>query len=413
MTGTSFRQYDPNNPKRAATVKDESWNRHKSFILDLHNKRFTRAQMIERLRTERGFSPSMAQLVARLKIWGCTVNDKHYISPQTSNECSEPLNETEENDNKTRLDIGYSTDYNNQLDQEFRDWIDLLNPHIRSYPSPSPSVDIRQPTPIDVPQAVLEDVFKPSRPESILSQALMVADKALWFDNNGQAQRAIEHYTVSCRVLEDLVQKFPDVGGYEAIAAIPVSSVITMMRERMKRYQFSFQVQIPIPIEDLRSIAKSVGLDLPLTDSRSEELPDAISLRFLENGKDTRLNPEQQIVPSNMFELPSWSEQHRNQSTSHIQQSQSQNHTIHQPTPNAQLSSPFLPTLGSRTMQNCASISSGRPSLRSLLKLAMRIRKGKDGSRVSLDSMSIKSSSTSSFHQITGYDKMSIDQVSQ
>lgn len=62
--------YSPQESRYSARIKDEEWERHREKLMRLHNENVPRKQMLDILKREDDFSPSLPQLDARLNLWG-------------------------------------------------------------------------------------------------------------------------------------------------------------------------------------------------------------------------------------------------------------------------------------------------------------------------------------------------------
>ncbi|ETI26815.1 hypothetical protein G647_10260 [Cladophialophora carrionii CBS 160.54] len=80
MGNFQFIPQDPNKPRYSRRIPDLEWEAQKSFLKQLHNRDFTREQMVTELATRRNFHVSKNRLDNRMKAWGYS-RYRHPSSP--------------------------------------------------------------------------------------------------------------------------------------------------------------------------------------------------------------------------------------------------------------------------------------------------------------------------------------------
>lgn len=82
MATALFKEYQPGVATYAKRITSAEWEQHKAFLTGLHNRRVSRRKMLDKL-AERGFEPSMGQLVSKMKQWDMMVLSEHSGSGRT------------------------------------------------------------------------------------------------------------------------------------------------------------------------------------------------------------------------------------------------------------------------------------------------------------------------------------------
>lgn len=77
---SSFKLYDGAKVQKRAYRRNEVWDEHKDFILDLVQRGEKQRNILEALKTERGFNTNLNQLKSKLGIWG--VSNKNLAKKQ-------------------------------------------------------------------------------------------------------------------------------------------------------------------------------------------------------------------------------------------------------------------------------------------------------------------------------------------
>ena len=81
----TFRECQPNGTRYNARIDDATWNLYRHRLERMHNQRLPRATMLDVLKHDYRFHPSLPQLNARMKLWGYAVYaSKHGPTPPLS-----------------------------------------------------------------------------------------------------------------------------------------------------------------------------------------------------------------------------------------------------------------------------------------------------------------------------------------
>lgn len=442
-----YKIYNPAKPRRAAAISDEVWDIHKPFILEMHNQKLPRSAMLVRLEREHNFHPSMGQLIARLGKWDCKVIEKHPSDVMSLS--MQPMHNVNSDSGSSQPDHNLTS-------------VGSLNSDLQERPIRDHQGLQQKPS--------LRGVYRSSGKQYLLEEAFAKATEAVQLDNIGLSERAKTLYTACYNLLTDVKRHCRDTDDTEQISAIliwcskqltnlsleqislqegrgdfvpPKVSTPNVWKEETDRClqklsdltfverldpvarevkgsvngiavrEQSSILQIQTsqsgceerddPKSRHRKVKVAGGLSPSWTagpfpgSSEPEMLVDAVSPTTYNTEFDYSMHPGVFENEGHQQRLQDWPIVHDD-----VNQ-HSQAPSIRPSSTLSYFTDPFSIR---------SSISSDRASMRSLLSLAIRIRNLKSDSKTSLNSMSVKTSSTSSFHRTAGFEKddmMSID----
>ena len=202
MAEPAVRQYDPTRSRRAPNIPAARWQTYKPLIEDMRARNFTRAQILQTLEVRYRFSPSLAQLDAKLGQWGFTVRDRAQGSQgEAWNEVTTILyHELLRQPRSNRMSVPSTTE----------------TPTLAASGAPQTVQLGAYVTLLEMSHAVSRTLTE----KTTLSQALLNADLGGLCDNNSDVPGATRAYGKACNSLEQVIIQMNDSEDRRKLSAI-------------------------------------------------------------------------------------------------------------------------------------------------------------------------------------------------